>query len=148
MTRADLLALALRVECEEPSRELDLAVSVAVNFKDAFRVTKDGEQYAFGAGGDEIELRSRTGKRIGFLDPEQFVPRFTTSLDAAASLVPISEIWWEVYYERGWERGPARVEICVKDEPYIKVRAFANTPAAALTAAALRARAQEASDDQ
>jgi hypothetical protein len=60
-------------------RELDLAISVAINFRNVF----GGDyEWRWGAGGDEIEGH-RGGKRIAFLDPRQFVPRWTGSIDAA-----------------------------------------------------------------
>lgn len=106
-----LLELADRCEREEPSRELDAAIA------------------RFLAGNFYEWWKNRPGPAD-----------FTTSLDAAVTLVPNNADWWEIYYERGWVRGPVRAEVKwhrVREE----TRAFAATPALALCAAALRARA-------
>lgn len=67
-----------------PDREIDLAISVAVNFRGVFDRDHD---WRWGAGGDEIEGHA-DGKRDSYLDPAQFVPCWTGSVDAAMKLVP------------------------------------------------------------
>lgn len=102
--RADLLALADRVEREEPNTRLDGWIA---------------EMFFNG----------------------NHIPPYTTSLDAAASLVPSTAVWLRksektmtvAFYGRGEEWG-------------IHIDATGHTPAAALTAAALRAMAQEIDD--
>jgi len=122
MTRAEYEALARRVETEEPSQDLDCAVMVAA---------KGRPLYPLGT--------AAYGSPIP--------PRYTTSLDAAASLVPEGAVWWNLYFERGWERGPARAEVSMFEGAPVTRRGFAASPAAALTAAALRAMAEELSSD-
>ena len=69
---------------------------------------------------------------------------YTTSIDAAVMLVPEKNEWWEVYVEKDWvyvekdwkHHARAQIDIAVQI-----ITAFGLTPAAALTAAALRARA-------
>mgnify|MGYP003531497041 CR=1 FL=1 len=62
---------------------------------------------------------------------------YTTSIDAAVMLVPEKNEWWEVYVEKDWKHhARAQIDIAVQI-----ITAFGLTPAAALTAAALRARA-------
>jgi hypothetical protein len=140
-----LFALAERCEREEPSRELDLAISAAVDYRGAFQPIYPGESYRWGAGGDEIDLLSKTGKRIGVLDPQQFVPRYTTSLDAAVTLVPAGD---DVFWRAGHDgEGPdpglffAEVLVCRLAKPFTGFRARARTEPMARVAAALRARA-------
>ena len=104
MNAADLLALADRVEREEPSDDLNFAIAQT--------------------------LPVTPGK-----------PRwreYVTSLDAAEALVPSGWRWELEPNGRGW---------CVRFDKYIVAKAkVSNRPAAALTAAALRARAQEMKD--
>lgn len=70
-------------------RYLDLEIAVAVDFEGVFSRFYD---WKWGAGGDEIEGHSG-GKRCAFLDPVQFVPHWTGSLDAAVKLVPEGWFW-------------------------------------------------------
>ena len=138
--RETLLALADRVEkATGPDRELDLELAVRVNYKGMFDDLT--AIYQWGAGGDEIDCHypPKNGKPSkGYLDPAQFCPRFSASLDAAMTLVP-----------EGWEpiidcRRTVEVQletIAVDPETLDprKVYATAATPALALCAAALRA---------
>ena len=106
MTKAELEALAERVEREEPSDDINELVRVAVG-------------------------ASRIKNSAGDMDP----PAYTTSLDAAVTLVGNRP--WAIRYTDGatawaWVLGKAGNN---------------KTPAAALTAAALRARTQEARND-
>lgn len=127
MTRAELEALARRVETEEPSRELDAAI--------------------WGASG-------QFGYFEDFMGGDENAPRYTTSLDAAAALVP--EGWnWSVerfVFDAVMPYAKAGAKASVwRDSRNPKERIFnveAPTPAAALTAAALRALAQEQADDR
>lgn len=137
-----LLALAARCEVEGPSRKLDLDISVAIDFRGVFLPIRAGESYRWGAGGDEIELRSSADKRIGTLDPDQFVPRWTTSLDSAVTLFPsdrtIHACWSMCNHVQpsvqAWKHHDMSGEQDIRDVE-------AKTLALALCAAALRARA-------
>jgi hypothetical protein len=112
MTRAELLALAARVEAATGAdRELDRRI-------DHIRWPVPQPAYHL-----ELSLRDRWD-----------VPAFTSSIDAAASLVPATASTWRL--------DPRCASICVG-----RVRwkhGMAATPALALTAAALRAMAEEA----
>lgn len=141
-----LLALAARCEAEGPSRKLDLDISVAIDFRGVFLPLRAGESYQWGAGGDEIELRSSADKRIGTLDPDQFVPRWTTSLDSAVTLVP-EGAWRETNGPRKSVNIPSPAPNFWKTEvdlwrPSISIHmGWAATEALSICAAALRARA-------
>jgi hypothetical protein len=118
-TKQQLLDLAERVEREEPSRELDADIWLSVN-----------RSYIHGASGrtcDVDETRPQPGRLV-------LPDAYTTSLDAAGTLVGNNP--WAIRYIDGaaiaWVRG----------EP-----SNTQNPAAALTAAALRARAMEARDE-
>ena len=133
MTRAELLALAARVEAAPGAdKMLDAEVAVAATPG----LFSDGGYVGFTGRGD--------------MRPP---PAYTSSLDAAASLV-----------DDGWEWSVCRA--CGEHSPMRHFggrnggcydanagpwgspkRATAATPALALTAAALRARAQEAGDE-
>ena len=154
-----LLELADRCEREEPSRELDGEIMFSLFAKPAgdqvptrhylwpednaswsFAIRFSGwtaERIASNRRGQETIVIMRDGDPI-LLNSLRIKP-VTTSLDAAVTLVPEGAEWWEVYVEREWERGPAKAEVT----PYRRTtfKAFAATPALALCAAALRARA-------
>lgn len=67
---------------------------------------------------------------------ESIPSSYTTSLDAAVTLVPENE-WWEVYVEKDWsQHARAQIDIAV-----LIITGFGKTPALAICAAALRARA-------
>jgi hypothetical protein len=90
MLEAAIADLAL---AKGPDRHLDLRISVAINFKSVWGGDPDGRyEWKWGAGGDEIEGH-RNGKRIAFLDPVQFVPRWTGDLSTARSLIPPGLFW-------------------------------------------------------
>jgi hypothetical protein len=115
MTRAEMEALALRVEREEPSRELDATI--------------------WGVSG-------QFGYFEDFMGGDEAAPRYTTSLDAAASLMPLE---WETtsidWIDNGWEVMAFRSDPL----PYKgnQVEASAPSEPRARTAAAIRAIAQE-----
>lgn len=148
MTDDALTDLIPKLEAaKEPSRALDLQISVAVDFKGAFKPYREGEFYRWGAGGDEIEFCNIDGDRIGCLDPAQFVPRWTASLDAALSLVPERHRWlldrrpFAEQREDGY-----RAQVYKQGFPYASdmhdmPTAWAATPALALCIASLKARA-------
>lgn len=111
-TRQQLLDLAERVEREEPSRKLDAQI--------------------WGASG-------QFGYFEDFMGGDENAPRYTTSLDAAVTLVPDGTRWVAGVVGK---IADGRFQAAVAGNHL----AVASTPAAALTAAALRARAMEARD--
>lgn len=126
-TESELIALAERCEAATgPDRELDEAIAVLVG--------KD----------------SRTGPIHPSLAPRGYYdgPSYTASIDAALSLVPEGFSWAVGSAEDG---GHATVSKMPEDDeaysggrlpaPEVMTHGYAATPALALTAAALRARA-------
>lgn len=132
MTRADLLALASRVEAAQGAdREIDAAVMRCFTNS----VESDDGEWWYGPH-DEAPRK---------------VPAFTASLDAAASLVPDGWIvanigqnddkTWFAELRQGHRTSYTKVVFAPKDYK-------AATPALALAAAALRAMAEEAARDE
>lgn len=127
-TRADLIALAARVEqAQGPDRELDAEIARAIGWKES--------------------LSGRWWKPPGGDDWNFVLPPFTASLDAALTLVPEG---WIFAVHSGDDRGPP-VAYCVPNMgrlpwPHWVDDINAATPALALTAAALRARAEDGND--
>jgi len=127
-----------------PDRNVDLAISVAVNYKGVF----EGFEAKWSAGGDEIEVashkkymvRGKPKRNKGYLDPAQFVPRYTDSIDAAMTLVP--EGWGRMFNQS--ENG-LHCNVCLaRSYPTnAVVYSEAATPAIALCIAALRARSAD-----
>jgi hypothetical protein len=121
MTRAELLILAERVEAAEGANEaLNEAIWTSL--------------------GNEAIWTSLGGKR----DAPLWAPAYTASLDAAASLVPEGwggKFWWT----RGFKHPGVTLERSYPSnrEVHAEGRTLPNT----MTAAALRARAEEASDE-
>lgn len=125
--RQQLLDLADRVEREEPSRELDAAIENLL------------------AGGSAADL----AYIIEDLERTTRPPAYTTSLDTAVTLVP-KGIVWALYsgsdtYVASAACEPKPAPGRLMDERW---GAEGATEAAALTAAALRALAQEARDGE
>lgn len=118
MTTPEALnALAYRVEREEPSRELDAAILVAM----------------LGAGW--IVSTANGWACIPYQEIAE-APHYTTSLDAAVTLVPPE-------YANAWSAGDNSGEYRIFGRLGYEHEATGLTPAAALTAAALRARAAD-----
>jgi len=125
VTRAELEAMAERVEREEPSEELRDAVAVAAGWQ---KIKQGWNLFA-------PDIRYREAPRPAFLD----------SLDAAVTLVPVG-------YASSININPDGTAIAsMYREDLLPVQPVHSrprmTPAAALTAAALRARAMEARND-
>ena len=81
---------------------------------------------------------------LGDNDFDEYIPtRYTSSLDAAMTL--LTEGWFTSNYHAGWSGGHWWELSCIRDDlqQYISVKGHAKIPALALTAAALRAKAQE-----
>ena len=135
MTRAQLEALAARVGAArvEADRKLDGEIWCAIN--GYAHVMWDGAGVVF----------RQADKSIGHHYADRIRP-FTASLDAAASLVPDG---WRFSVDNLSAAGPlALCEHWPKSGPsHMYQRGEAATPALALTAAALRARAMEAGDE-
>ena len=139
MTRRDeLLALADRVEAATGAdRELDADIAVAAaGFRRVSEsmLCKDEWDYASNADGYFLAW-----------------PRYTASIDAALTLVP-SGWTWSIVHEREWELSGKPAYFSDLRRGYRTsydnaTLSWSATPALALTAAALRALAQETPDD-
>ena len=121
MTRSELLALAARVDVATGAdRMIDEAISPALGWlapKPPLRSWRTPQGY-----------RASDG-----------VPRYTASLDAALTLVPEG---WDWAVTKGF--GESALAAASPANSVATVETQAATPALALTAAALRARAEEA----
>lgn len=138
MMSENIGALIAKLESAEgPSRELDLQIS--------FLAGKLAAADDYGAGpiasvkwsvmGDEIDTLDAEGRR-GCLDPAQFVPAYTASIDAALTLVP-SGHWWRVEHD---DDGETKATAWCGPIGEDRDRCDSATPALALCIAALRAR--------
>ena len=127
--RATLLALAER--CEQaagPCASLDFAIALAAGYR--FEKAKFEKRKWW---------RDSKGVTCSALATDGAPPRFTASLDAAVTLVPEDWTWARFYggiVECGTENGP--------DGSILFERGEGISPALALCAAALRARAETA----
>lgn len=119
-SRAGLLALATRCEAANgPDRELDIAVQIAIG---GHYATHHGVPVECDSAGVEV-------------------PRYSASLDAALSLAqpPGSPLWtWTV---NGRESSDHSIYFAEITKPSSEYQGRGRTPALALTAASLRARA-------
>lgn len=139
----DLLELAARVEAAEGAdSELDALVGAARNpYPDARVIYGAGRRFYLKPGKGRIPFHVSGGKGTSFGIMHQS-HRYTASIDAAITLLPGRD--WEYMLE--WEASSgvhdmiARVQI---GNPHLHMEAEAATPALALCAAALRARAIE-----
>ena len=135
MTTPEALnALADRVEREEPSRELDCEIAVSVYGGEVLQIP------ARFTGGVIFALKLPSAAHIGRFSRNPVEP-YTTSLDSAVTLVPEGASWNVQMY-----RGSGDAVVIYEDNedrPDLDAEASAKTPAAALTAAALRARAAD-----
>lgn len=119
MTRAEYEALAQRVETEEPSEELAAAVWRAV--------------------GRAVHFSTVYGHFFAGTNSDQPITDPLRSLDAAVTVVRANWQWEVRSHGAAW---------CTERNTYREVKGHADRrPAAALTAAALRALAQEANHD-
>jgi len=119
MTKADeLKALANRCERDEPSRELDGSIAAALGLEHGPWETV------------YVETRSiRSGA--------ERAPAYTTSLDAAVSLVPAGSFW----LRKSQYAMTCACEATDKNGWFVHIDGKGARPALALCAAALRARA-------
>lgn len=142
-TRAALLALAERCEkASGPDDVLDADIFQAMRPELASdpwkRVTYPNGKHPFFV--DDSDL--------GMMDIAS-PPRFTASIDAARTLVPEGWQWWVNWRTarcwKGWRAGDDRD--AADNDAWVAVNSCSAPPAAALCAAALRARAEEARHD-
>jgi hypothetical protein len=144
MRKADLLALAARVEAAEGAdRALDAEIALAAGWKQL------RQAQAWWRPEHVAEARKRR-KALWVWGPTQ-LPAFTASLDAAASLVPKKCLYfvrtlWDESGKAGYA-GVTRYTAAPKRVFINETAGVAASPALALTAAALRAIAEEARDD-
>ena len=132
--RETLLALAARVEqAQGPDREIELAIFRLLNPQYA---GPEWKPYAGGLRHVNDGSDARTPP-----DPRTAAPRWTASLDAALTLVP--EGWRWAVHGGPWTRGPHATLLAPTYVSKSDQTADAATPALALIAAALRARAEE-----
>jgi hypothetical protein len=143
MTKADELnALADRCEREEASRVLDRAIASALGYQVEVIEIPEGHPMAdvFKAGSG-LEFMFRPG-----CDREA-IPPWTTSLDAAVTLVKFDALSW--FTLQRTEEGDWHPELYFKGkgpDEAITVADGIKSPALALCAAALRARALSQTD--
>jgi len=122
VSRAILLSLADRCEREEATHDLDVAIAVAAY---------DLEARPYATGKRKLWWYKRGTDGTAMFYGEEYIPRYTTSIDAAVTLVPEGMAWTAgcepdfTPFARLWEHDLV----------------WASTPALALCAAALRARA-------
>lgn len=152
--RGALLALAERVEAAMgPDRELDFYIWAAIEGVTNITEPSEGHPMTPGRGG-RVEGIGPDGliHLYGFVDPGQLqrnwmpyggedrYPTFTASLDAAMTLVP--EGWdWSAGTQGNGKRGHSFLLYRQEGARETVIDPDAATPALALTAAALRARA-------
>lgn len=132
MTKSKLLDLADRVEAlEGPDREVDALIASIVRLE---RVPHWARNWAGEWRGTEhgsVVLMEANGSP----GPHFMAREYTTSLDSAMSLVPEG-------YALGFKRAPCQRSHAMLATIGYEVNASGATPALALTAACLRARAQ------
>lgn len=139
MASADLTALLARVEAAEgPDRELDLALSIALEFPAHRPMTMDDRWAATGIEG------KHTLDGNGWFN----APFFTASLDAALALVArtLGAIMWSIG-NTGDDGGDAAFEADLyakSGQPDWEVHTYGPSPPLALIAALLRALIAEA----
>lgn len=122
-----LLALAERVErAVQPDREIDCLIRCALSGRPNWRALNMGDGFGWG-----IFSETTAGHARFFSD----VPMYTASLDAAMTLVP-RDASWSLYDVIG-----KRESVRMYGDGY-DVLVQGATPALALTAACLRARAR------
>ncbi len=133
MSAADLLALAERCEREEPSRELDAAIFALCPPKDVegrWQVSRHDKALVTRDIGTEFDLR-----------PVEPGVRYTSSIDAAVTLVPDHVETAQILREKSGA-GTVLLWLSKVREDARIVEGGAKTPALALCAASLRARAE------
>lgn len=131
----DLMELASRVEAGEgPDRELDVRISLALS----------GIPYSDSDVIDMLAIRDEpTGYGV-YRPADEYVPAYTASLDAAMTLIG-SDVYWRLGNDgEGPDVSAFKATVTSGEGPTLTFHdAVAATPALALTAAALRARAHQ-----
>lgn len=151
--REEMLALALRCEqASGPDRELDAEIGAAcgiINFSNPydmlgtpfFRVTEDGLR---------VEFCTRLDDGSEHIIASRKPHEFTASLDAAMTLLPASDWEFSLEWQAGsplWCPDAEMIAIVKIGDPLLRMEAEAATPALALCAASLRARALKEADN-
>lgn len=143
MTRADLIALAARVEqAQGPDRALDADITLVMHPELSLA---PWERITYPSGGASVFADRSDPDDLNVVSP----PRFTASLDAATTLVPEGWRWSVDYTQRAPYRDCGRADLYAPGSGYKPADVsdiYAATPALALTAAALRARAEDWND--
>ena len=133
-TRASYLALAERAErAEGADRDLDAEMFARVILRQA------------------VPLLLRLSGWVEHDEQDECAPAFTASLDAALSLVPEGWRWSLDHTQMPGCRDCGRATLYAPGDgwtPADVAEIYAATPALALVAAALRARAEEAKDGE
>jgi hypothetical protein len=136
MTPAELRALAKRVCEEQPSREFDAEIAKVLGWK------RMNSSDLWWPGWLLAEARRRKRSIWSMGKQPVALLAYTTSLDAAASLMP--EGWvWSLDSSRRWDKTPFAMAFACGPNGRETGEHEAATPAAALCAAALLARAAE-----
>lgn len=134
-----LLELAERCEkASGPDRELDADIWDALGLSPKYegrRRAKYGKWARLDGGTYHFANDSAWGSNCG-------APSFTASLDAAMTLVP--EGWMDGLH-LVWSRGLKSERVCMAKLRFMRTEGDGATPALALTAASLRARAHQES---
>lgn len=138
-------------KAQEGSRELDAAIRFVVA-GDMTRCNYEERCWCENAGKPDHDNENGCGKWLGLYDERTSYPRnweedvrlphYTTSLDAALSLVPEGMCWWIESEDDGpmGTRRPSAVVAKRGSNPFASTTIFAATPALALTIAALKAK--------
>jgi hypothetical protein len=130
-----LLQLADRCEkATGPDRELDTAIQLGRGY--SLRQPEGSSRYA------TVRWHDERGNCISWLETAgDFPPRYTASLDAAMTLVLEGHTW--SLFDGGWAGVERRGATLDGDETIATATRCGATPALALCAAALRARAAD-----
>jgi hypothetical protein len=136
VTREELKALAKRVMAlTGPDREVDAALYLALNPHMLPIPGADTKRFY-----DPAKTNALTASKFFLGGGATGVAlRFTADLNAAMSLVPVG---WHTFLA-SQDRHSLRWEWCLRGGFGVNCKAFAATPALALTAAALLARAEQ-----
>lgn len=145
--KALLLRIAERCEKEEPSRELDASIVVALDLRPDWCSREGGviwiDKKTIINGEPAIRINALGGRNSQGNPPIGAYLAYTTSLDAAITLVP-DRLGWMI---RDYRDGAASVLVNYSPRAAMKQDVcVASNPALALCAAALKARAALSSD--
>lgn len=143
MDREELQALAARCEAASgPDRELDVAVALAVDWRHPAMMAPLRASASWQGDNAITNLAVEAERADSVL---KYLLRYTASLDAALSLVPEGRDWMVDNFDGVPPRRCSASVFNEAGQPYADYEATAATPALALTAASLRARAAQCS---